>query len=265
MVERMRNTQSIIRRVGVGIVRKTVGTVTHFAVNDPIVALTFDDGPHSESTPRLLDILRRYEASATFFLVGRRAKAHSNLVAQIAREGHTVANHSWDHQSLVLLSGRQRREAVRRCQTAIAPYHTRFFRPPYGHLDFESSLDLFLMGFKVVGWSLAAEDWRERDAEWMFEKLARDVRPGRIILLHDFLYEALDPRFCDRENSFAALDRFLSEFRLRFRFVTLPEIWRRGRPIRRLCYRSADADWLMRLRRMDSESFENDMTTGDDG
>lgn len=74
------------------------GTITSVTTRAPVVALTFDDGPHLEYTPRLLDILQRYQASATFFMIGEVAQKHPELVQLVAQAGHAIGNHSWDHR-----------------------------------------------------------------------------------------------------------------------------------------------------------------------
>jgi peptidoglycan/xylan/chitin deacetylase (PgdA/CDA1 family) len=83
--------------------------------------MTFDDGPDPEYTPRLLDILKKYQVHATFFImVGEAAHNHPKLVRQVAQAGHAVGNHSWDHPSFPLISGRERRAQIRACAEAIA-------------------------------------------------------------------------------------------------------------------------------------------------
>src|SRR6266487_3577536 len=84
--------------------RRAMGTVVQVATRDPVVALTFDDGPSRECTPRLLKILERHHAHATFFMVGEAATKHREIVEDVARLGHAIGNHTWDHPSLPLLT-----------------------------------------------------------------------------------------------------------------------------------------------------------------
>ena len=137
---------NVIRRLGLFLVGNIVGTITHVKTEEAVVALTFDDGPHPEFTPRLLEILEKHHARATFFLVGESAKKYPELVKRIAKAGHSIGNHSWDHPSFPLITGRDRRWQLRACEEAIAPYGQKLFRPPFGNQTIASRLDAFLFG-----------------------------------------------------------------------------------------------------------------------
>ena len=115
-------TMSLSSRPGyrfASLARKVVGTVTHFATDNTIAALAFDDGPHPEYTPRLLDILEKYKVRATFFMIGKGAIEHPSIVKRIAQSGHAIGNHSWDHASFTTIRGKERREQIRACGIAI--------------------------------------------------------------------------------------------------------------------------------------------------
>jgi peptidoglycan/xylan/chitin deacetylase (PgdA/CDA1 family) len=224
-----------------------MGTVTHVTTQDPVVALTFDDGPHPESTPRLLDILEKHGAHATFFMVGEAAQRHPDIVRRVAEAGHAIGNHSWDHSSLPLLSGKERRAQIRACEKALAPYGQRLFRPPYGHQSLASRLDALGLGYQVVTWSVTASDWQDRDAQWITDRLTDETSPGDIVLFHDALYTYVEKRYTDREPTLQAVDLLLECLGERFRFVTVPELLRSGEPQRRNWYQEADVDWLNRL------------------
>src|ERR1700751_666629 len=114
------------------------GTMTSVLTRDPVAALTFDDGPHPEYTPRLLAVLAQHQVRATFFMVGEVAQQHPALVRQVAQEGHTIGNHSWDHQSFRTLPGPARRRQIRSCARVLAPYGHALFRPPYGEYSLAS-------------------------------------------------------------------------------------------------------------------------------
>lgn len=227
------------------------GSVIRFHVSEPLVSLTFDDGPHPESTPLLLDTLKRHEARATFFLVGKRAKAYPDLVKQIASEGHTIGNHTWDHHSLVDLPSRERRLSVRRCHAALAPYGSRWFRPPFGHMNARIRLELLAMGFEPIDWSVCVYDWLGFDEERIAASFT-EIHPGAVVLLHEKLYHSLDPMLAGRSQYLAALDRFLEENTDRFHFVSLSEIWRRGRPFRRKRFRKGNVKWMGGLAQTDT-------------
>jgi len=223
------------------IYQRLVGAVTAVETSEPLVALTFDDGPDPSSTPDMLRLLHRYDASATFFMVGAAASRHPDLVRQVAAAGHVIANHSWDHASFTTISGRQRRSQLRACQRAISPYGVRLFRPPYGRQIVASHLDAVLLRFKVIAWSLHVQDWHEGDPGRLTTGLLDGLRPGSIVLLHDSIFRAeFDQRIqYDRRPLLTALEAFFDRRQHQYRFVTVPELLARGRPVVREWYHDA--------------------------
>ncbi len=133
-------------------------TVTHVITEDTVAALTFDDGPNREYTPRVLEILERHQARATFFMLGVAASKHRDIVEDVARLGHAIGNHTWDHPSLPLLSSRERHWQFRACEQAIAPYGRGLLRPPFGHQNIQSRLDALCSGLQVIGWNIGAAE-----------------------------------------------------------------------------------------------------------
>lgn len=228
----------MIMRTGLGLRRRFVepvtnpilGTITRVATDAHAVALTFDDGPHPTFTPRLLAVLAAHRARATFFMVGEAASRHPELVREVALAGHAIGNHTWSHPSLPLLPGRARRAEIRACARALAPYGRRLFRPPYGNQSVASRLDAAWLLYAVIGWSGSTQDWQDHDAGWLVARLRPQLRPGGIVVLHDRLHRALDPRYLDRWPVVEAVDRLLAEFAGALQFVTVPELLRMGRP-----------------------------------
>lgn len=238
----------IIRRLVGAAARRALGTITHVLTQDAVVALTFDDGPHPEYTPCLLDILERHRARATFFMLGETAQRYPNLLQRVAQAGHAIGNHSWDHPSFPLISGQERRAQLRACQRALAPYGQRLFRPPYGHQSVASRLDALLLGYQVVAWSLHAYDWLDRDANWMVDRLVDRIQSGSVVLLHNVLYHTAEERYADREPMMEALDMLLERVSDRFQFITVPELLQHGRPQRENWYLRGDVEWLNSLK-----------------
>ncbi|RZS87344.1 peptidoglycan/xylan/chitin deacetylase (PgdA/CDA1 family) [Motilibacter rhizosphaerae] len=154
------------------------------------VALTFDDGPDSASTPAFLDLLAERGVRATFFLLGTMAVRHPGLARRIVDEGHEVAVHSWDHRNhLRHLPGPATREQLERtvdlleAQTGVRP---RFFRPPYGALTAADLVAARQLGLQTVLWTAWGRDWEEQATpESVAALVGRDLRGGATVLLHD--------------------------------------------------------------------------------
>ncbi len=158
------------------------------------VLLTFDDGPHPEGTPRVLDALRRYGARAVFFIVGSRIERAPHLLARILDEGHLLGNHSHDHASGRALGFRRYCDDLRRCQDAIeglTGFRPALFRPPLGEMSPWTLLAPRLVGLRPIFWSIDANDWRLREAaevEPCADRLNHQLgRRGlrEIVLMHD--------------------------------------------------------------------------------
>ena len=232
-----------------------MGTITEVWTREPVAAFTFDGGPDPEWTPRFLDVLEKRGTRATFFMIGKCAQEHPGLVRQVAQAGHAIGNHSWDHPSFPLISSRERRWQIRACAEVLAPYGQRLFRPPYGHQSVASRLDLLLLGYQVVTWNVHAFDWTDQDAGWMADRLASQIRPGCIILLHEAVCVE---RHLSRWPELEALDMLLEKVGRRFRFIALPELFRYGPPQKRNWYNKPNLDLLNRLRTQATEGFRRD-------
>src|SRR5262245_9978868 len=108
-----------LRRLAGKLVKPLFGSLVSVDTQEPVAALTFDDGPDPVFTPRLLNVLERYHAHATFFMVGEIAERYPEIVRQVANDGHTIANHSWDHPSFPLIRAFERRMQLRRCSSVL--------------------------------------------------------------------------------------------------------------------------------------------------
>ncbi len=211
---------------------RLLGTLTHVETSEPVAALTFDDGPHPVYTPRILDVLKEHNARATFFMVGRAAEAHPELVERVAEEGHAIGNHSWDHPVLPLLGRRERHRQIRQCQKTLGRYGTNLFRPPFGSQTRPLRWDLLSLGYCPVVWNVVGFDWLDKDPEWMANHLVREIKPGSIVLLHDAVFRSMqETPIYARDHTISALSRVLAALRGRIQFVTVPELMRRGRPL----------------------------------
>ena len=238
---RKRSIQRLARRLVGPSARRLLGTITHVSTVEPAVALTFDDGPTPDTTPRLLALLERYGARATFFMVGEAALRHPDLVRQVAERGHAIGNHSWDHPALTVLAGRHRRRQISACQLALGPHGHRLFRYPYGLQSLRARLDAFWLGFEVIQWNVSPGDWCEIDPHAIANRIVAGIRPGSIVVLHDGLYDRGQPGLgvtldrlpvVDRGAMLRAVEIVLQQVSHQYRFVTVPELLRLGRPER---------------------------------
>lgn len=154
----------------------------------PEVALTFDDGP-CELTGPVLDILDLYGAKATFFLIGKHVSGNEALLQRMVREGHGIGTHSYGHSWRFDFYGRKRMtDDMLMARTAVKSATGKepmLFRPPYGVTTPVMARAMKRLGWTSVGWNVRSFDTVARDADRLFEKLVRDVRPGSIVLLHD--------------------------------------------------------------------------------
>lgn len=152
-----------------------------------VVALTFDDGPDADYTPRILDILNQQGVKATFFLVGSRVKDYSQLVGQLVDSGHQVADHSWAHTNFRLKTVEEVERDLADTSAALksaAGVEPVMFRPPYGELSPEAMKVLVDSGYTTVGWNADSLDWYSGSVDRILASALRDTRPGSIILMH---------------------------------------------------------------------------------
>ncbi len=151
------------------------------------VALTFDDGPSPESTPRTLDLLDDLGMRATFFVLGSLADAHPDLVHEILRRGHGIGSHGYEHEHHLLRSPAWIRRDMARSVEALEALdgRPRWYRPTYGQLTAGTILEARRHGMEVVLWSAWGREWAESDPSAVMARIGRHLEPGAIVLLHD--------------------------------------------------------------------------------
>jgi peptidoglycan/xylan/chitin deacetylase (PgdA/CDA1 family) len=168
----------VIRCFGLGVYKDTSGQG---------IALTFDDGPDPEYTPRLLDLLKRYNVKATFFVLGSKAEQYPELIIRMHKEGHLLGVHNYVHRTNALMSPwkvrGQLEHTIRTIEkiVGVKPVH---YRPPWGIFNL---FDILLFRrFRVVLWSIIVGDWVSRGgAQKIKKRLLANVRNGDVIVLHD--------------------------------------------------------------------------------
>lgn len=202
--------------------------------------MTFDDGPNPAITPQLLDLLDRYQAKATFFVIGRFVRECPDLVKETAARGHVIGNHTDMHRNLTWLSPSQVTVELRLCHHAIknaVGVPPKWFRPPYGFRNPWVIPAARELGCKTTMWTLIPGDWQERPVEWLIRRMqpigshaqrnaaqnpgASASSTGDVLCLHDGYHKELN---YDRTRTLAALEHWLPRWRdLGLQFVTMDE------------------------------------------
>ncbi|HUY63041.1 MAG TPA: polysaccharide deacetylase family protein [Acidimicrobiales bacterium] len=151
------------------------------------VALTFDDGPSPDTTPRTLDLLDDLGMRATFFVLGSQAEYHPELVAELRRRGHGVGSHGYRHEHHLLRTPGWIRQDMAAAVAAIEATgeRPRWYRPAYGQLTARTVLEARRHDMEVVLWSVWGHEWSETDPEPVMARLSPGLQPGAIVLLHD--------------------------------------------------------------------------------
>ena len=194
------------------------------------ICLTFDDGPNPEQTPRLLDLLDRYDAKATFFLIGEWALREPELIRETVRRGHAIGNHTFTHPTMPAHGAKRIREELHRCREAVEASGETFstidgaalMRPPYGRRRPGTLRTMRQEGYVPITWSITGYDWRAHTTAKRITKRALKSKGGDIILLHDGSNE--EPA-ADRHKSIETVEATLEHFTPKgFQFVTVPQL-----------------------------------------
>jgi peptidoglycan-N-acetylglucosamine deacetylase len=153
------------------------------------VAITFDDGPVAERTERVLEILKKHNAKATFFCIGKNVKEFRALAKQIHDEGHLIGNHSYHHGTLFDLQSTKKMKMELTDTNQIIQQtigrSPRFFRPPYGITNPMLANAVKELNFVAIGWSVRSFDTIAKEKEKLFTRITKNLKSGDIILLHD--------------------------------------------------------------------------------
>ncbi len=153
------------------------------------IALTFDDGPEPATTPAILEILKKYQAKATFFVIGKKAVLYPELIHQIVEEGHTLANHSYSHSNWIGFFSEKKLQADISRNTELikklSGKQTRFFRPPFGVTNPKYRRILKSLNLISIAWTLRSYDTTISNKEKLVKRITNNLFPGTIILLHD--------------------------------------------------------------------------------
>lgn len=154
---------------------------------EPIIYLTFDDGPDPKPTRFVLDTLLQYHAKATFFCVGENIQKHRKIAQEIINQGHVLANHTMNHLKGWQTSHDDYVKNTNKCQETLEEYSTSsLFRPPYGRITKRQTKSLKESGYEIIMWDLISYDYDDKiDINQALKQLIRNSKPGSIVVFHD--------------------------------------------------------------------------------
>jgi peptidoglycan/xylan/chitin deacetylase (PgdA/CDA1 family) len=193
-----------------------VGTYFMVHTNQKVIALTFDDGPDSDFTEAILDILKQKQVKATFFVIGKNASQNPSLLRRMITEGHEIGNHGYTHNYNQRILTDELKQTDQSVYSATGT-HTHFYRPPGGYVT-KSQIEMIKdQGYVVTLWSVDSRDWRRPGVDGIVSNVVQKAFPGAIVLLHD--------GGGYRSQTVLALEQVIDQLNAEgYRFVTLSEL-----------------------------------------
>jgi len=189
------------------------------------IALTYDDGPNDPHTLNLLDVLAKHSVRATFFMIGRYVQQRPDIARAVVQAGHVIGNHTFTHPLLIFKSGAQTRTELVDCRQALDDAigkHSNLFRPPFGGRRPATIRIARELGLQTVMWNVTGYDWNAPPAAVIEKKVARQMRGGDVILLHDGGHRAMG---ADRAQTVIATDNLIQRYKGEgYEFVTVEEM-----------------------------------------
>ncbi len=158
-------------------------------IKEKLIAITFDDGPNNKFTQQILELLKTYEAKATFFCTGKQIEQHANIVKRIVNDGHTIGNHSYSHSPFFDFYGKQKViteiEKTNHLVESLIGKKMNLFRPPYGITNPSIARAIKKTKHQVIGWNIRSLDTVKNNEQEILNRITKKVSPGSVILLHD--------------------------------------------------------------------------------
>jgi len=192
------------------------------------LALTYDDGPNDPHTLRLLEVLAKHNVHATFFLIGRYVQQRPDIVREIVKAGHVIGNHTFTHPLLTLKGKSEIRRELADCRSALEDavgQHSNLFRPPFGGRRPAVLRIARELGLEPVMWNVTGYDWNAPPAAVIEQKVAKQMRGGDVILLHDGGHKNMG---ADRSQTVVATGHLIARCKLEgYEFVTIPQMMSR--------------------------------------
>jgi peptidoglycan/xylan/chitin deacetylase (PgdA/CDA1 family) len=189
------------------------------------LALTYDDGPNDPHTLRLLEVLAKHEVRATFFLIGRYVRQHPEIAREIVKAGHIVGNHTFGHPLLTFKRASEIRDELSDCRSALQDAigeHSNLFRPPFGGRRPAVLRIARELGLAPIMWSVTGFDWNAPLSAVIEKKVAKQIRGGDVILLHDGGHKQMG---ADRSQTVQATDHLIAKYKAEaYEFVTISQM-----------------------------------------
>lgn len=197
-------------------------TIAHGVRGSKQIALTFDDGPNDPHTLKLLDVLAKHNVRAIFFMIGRYVQQRPDIARAVAQAGHVIGNHTFTHPVLSLKSAAETRSQLADCRQALQDAigtHSTLFRPPFGARRPATLRIARSLGLEPVMWNVTGYDWNAPPAAVIERKVARQMRGGDVILLHDGGHRAMG---ADRSQTVIATENLILRYKDQgYKFVTV--------------------------------------------
>ena len=189
------------------------------------IALTYDDGPNDPHTLKLLEVLAKHSVRATFFMIGRYVQQRPDIARVVAQAGHVIGKHAFTHPRLIFTSAARTRTQLRDCDQALTDAvgeHSNLFRPPFGGRRPATLRVARELGLQTVMWNASGRDWNAAPAAVIEKKIARQMRGGDVILLHDGGHRAMG---ADRSRTVIATENLIRRYKDEgYEFVTVKEM-----------------------------------------
>ncbi len=198
--------------------------------NSKAIALTFDDGPHPQYTPELLQVLDRYNITASFFWLGACVERVPTVARDVYERGHWIGLHGYHHISFPFLKPNALKESLEKTQEAIAqacqihPENLIDVRPPNGLFTPQTLSLLHQWNYRPVMWSVVPEDWERPGVSVVVQRVLRQVHNGSVIVLHDGYYGGQDVA----ETTTLLIPQLLQQG---YHFVTIDQLWQQTQPL----------------------------------
>ena len=186
-----------------------------------MIALTFDDGPHPRYTEQILDILKKHEVRATFFVIGENIEYYdSGILKKIIADGHELGNHTFQHEHTKKMSEQDFFADVSACHQLVKEkygYEMKIFRPPEGYVDNKVKETSARLGYSIILWSIDTKDWVHTASSAIVGNIERHAGDGDIILMHDYV--------SGKSTTLDSLDKIIPKLKSEgYVFVTVSEL-----------------------------------------